>query len=85
MVSARLPDELTLRLDGSGMVVMVTDRFTTTKAGITTLHSEEDFQFQGLFRRLLSVIARTAIKKAHRAHMESFKDFVEFIYPPAGR
>src|SRR5438552_2981115 len=47
VVSARLPEELTLRLDGSGMVVLVTERFTTTKAGITTLHSEEEFQVQG--------------------------------------
>jgi hypothetical protein len=43
----------------------------------TKLISEEHFTFKGAIGKILGFLARGAIKRAHRRHMEAFKRFVE--------
>lgn len=43
----------------------------------TRLVSEELFTFKGALGAVLGFLARGAIKKAHRRHMEWFKRFAE--------
>jgi len=59
------------------MVVMITDRFNVTSMGTTRIRSVEEFRFTSLLGRLIGFVAQGSIKKAHRSHMKSFKEFVE--------
>jgi len=77
IVSRNLPDEVRLRLDGKNVIVSITDRFSVTSGGATRLRSVEEFQFTSLFGRLFGFLAQRSIRRAHRNHMESFKEFAE--------
>jgi len=77
VISRDLPGEVRLRLDNKDVVVSITDRFLALSPETTTMRSEEDFQFKGLFGRVRGFVARRAIRKAHRRHMEAFKRFAE--------
>ena len=77
VVSKDLPDELRLRLDAPNVVVSIVDRFVATSPEVTRLVSEEEFRFKGVLSSVLGFIAQPAIKKAHRRHMDAFKQFVE--------
>ena len=77
IVSRNLPDEVRLRLDGKNVIVSITDRFSVTSAGATRLRSVEEFQFTSLFGRLFGLLAQRSIRRAHRKHIESFKEFAE--------
>ena len=77
VISSKLPTEVRLRLDGSGVAVAVTGRFAALSSDRTRLISEEVFRFKGLFHKLLGLVARSTIRKAHRRHMEAFKRFAE--------
>lgn len=77
VVSRDLPDELRLRLDAPKVVVSIVDRFVATSPEVTRLVSEEEFRFKGVLSSMLGFLARPAIKKAHRRHMDAFKQFVE--------
>lgn len=77
VLSRDLPEEVRLQLDGKGMVVSVTDRFRTTGPGVTTMLSVEEFRFRRMFGRVFGIVAQRSIRKAHRTHMECFKDFAE--------
>jgi hypothetical protein len=77
IVSRNLPDEVRLRLDGKNVIVSITDRFSVTSAGATRLRSVEEFQFTSLFSRLFGFLAQRSIRRAHRKHIESFKEFAE--------
>jgi hypothetical protein len=77
IVSRNLPDEVRLRLDGKNVIVSITDRFSVTSAGATRLRSVEEFQFTSLFGRLFGFLAQRSIRRAHRKHIESFKEFAE--------
>jgi hypothetical protein len=72
-----LPTELHLRLDGSHVAVLITDRFLAPSRDVTRLISEEVFRFEGPIRRLFGIFTRVFIRKAHRRHMQSFKRFAE--------
>ena len=72
-----LPNEVRLRLDGSNVVVDITDRFTTPSQGVTRLVSEEIFTFKGPIARIFGILAQNRIRDAHRRHMMSFKRFAE--------
>ena len=76
-VISRTPTEVRLKLDGAGVAVAVTGRFAALSSGRTRLISEEVFSFKGLFHKLLGLVARSTIRKAHRRHMEAFKRFAE--------
>ena len=77
VLSRSLPDQVILRLDGKNVVVLVTDRFIATSRRATKMVSEEEFRFTTLFSWLFGFVAQHSIRKAHRQHMESFKQFAE--------
>ena len=70
-------DDLRLSLDASSVTVAVHGTLSTLPDGRTRLVSEEEFRFKGLWRAAFGVLAWSAIRKAHRRHIESFKRFVE--------
>ena len=72
-----LPSEVRLALDEATVSVAITDRFFPLSSQTTRLVSEETFRFKGLLNKAVGLLARPAIKRAHRRHMESFKRFAE--------
>lgn len=77
VVMRALPTELKLRLDAPTVSVSVTGKLVKVSDRRTRLISEEIFLFHGPFHRALGFVARGAIHRAHRRHMESFKRFAE--------
>lgn len=75
VISRSLPGEASLQLDTSSVTVSVTGRFVPLSPDRTRLLSEEVFRFKGLYNKLFGYLARGAITKAHRRHMEAFKRF----------
>jgi hypothetical protein len=76
VVERKLPHKLRLRLDASNVTVDVLATLSTLAGDRTRLVSEETFSFKGL-AKIFSLFARPAIHKAHRQHMEAFKQFAE--------
>lgn len=76
VLERKLPRELRLRLEAPSVVVDVHATLSTIATGQTRLVSEEEFEFKGL-AKIFSLFARPAIRKAHRQHMEAFKQFAE--------
>ena len=76
VVERTLPNTLRLSLDASNVTVDVRTTLSPIAADRTRLVSEEEFRFKGL-SRIFSLFARPAIRKAHRQHMEAFKQFAE--------
>jgi hypothetical protein len=72
-----LPREVMLRLDAPRVSVLATDTFLKLSDNQTRLISEEVFTFKGVVRKMLGLLGRGPIKRAHRHHMESFKRFAE--------
>jgi len=77
VVSRQLPTELRLSLEGPSVSVSIADKFVELSDQKTKLISEEIFRFKGAFNKMFGLLARWAIKHAHRRHMESFKRFAE--------
>jgi hypothetical protein len=77
VVTRELPSELRLSLDAPSVSVLVVDKFVPLSDQKSKLVSEETFSFKGAFNRIFGSVARFAIKRAHRKHMESFKRFAE--------
>jgi hypothetical protein len=50
---------------------------TALNGNTTRFVSREEFHFRGLLPRLGGLLARGAIRKAHRRHMDAFKRFAE--------
>jgi hypothetical protein len=77
-VKAReLPRRVQVELDSPKITVSVTGTFEELSPGRTRLVSEEVFTFKGLFSKAFGLLARPAIRRAHRRHMEGFKRFAE--------
>jgi uncharacterized protein YndB with AHSA1/START domain len=77
-VTAReLPRRIQVELDSPTVTVSVTGTFDELSPGRTRLVSEEVFRFKGLFSKAFGLLARPAIRRAHRRHMEGFKRFAE--------
>ena len=76
VLERNLPHELRLRLEASSVAVDVHATLSALATGQTRLVSEEEFEFKGL-AKIFSLFARPAIRKAHRKHMEAFKEFAE--------
>jgi hypothetical protein len=74
-----LPSELRLRLEAAGLTVLVTSRLSALSPQRTRLTSEEAFEFEGLFGKIMGVLARWAIHKAHRRNMTAFKRYAERV------
>jgi hypothetical protein len=77
VVKRALPTELELSLDSADVTVMVTGTLVSVSDQKTRLISDEVFTFKGAFGPVIGVLARRAIKRAHRTHMEAFKRFAE--------
>jgi len=58
VLSRDLPEKVKLLLDGRNLVVSITDRFRATSQGVTTMLSEEDFRFKGMFSRVFGFVAQ---------------------------
>ena len=77
-VAAReLPDRVVLNLASESVEVVVTVTFASLGSRKTQLTSEEVFRFRGAMGKVMGLMARPAIAKAHRRQMESFKQFAE--------
>jgi hypothetical protein len=72
-----LPRRVQVELDSPKVTVLVTGTFDELSPGRTRLVSEEVFTFKGLFSKAFGLLARPAIRRAHRRHMEGFKRFAE--------
>ncbi len=72
-----LPDELRLRLDAPTVAVAISGRLIAASPATTRLISEEVFRFQGLFGRVIGVLARRTIRRTHRRHIEAFQRLAE--------
>jgi uncharacterized protein YndB with AHSA1/START domain len=79
VVAAELPRELQLTLEASGITVLVRATFEARSDGSTRMRSEERFVFHGFVHRLMGLLARPAIRKAHRTHIEAFRQFAESV------
>ena len=77
VLGRNLPDSVQLSLDEETVSVLVHAKFIHLSERVTKLISEEQFTFKGTFKKIFSIFARPAIKRAHRRHMESFKRFAE--------
>jgi Polyketide cyclase / dehydrase and lipid transport len=77
VIARNVPNEFQLSLDASNVTVSVKGTLRPLSPQRTQLTSEEEFQFKGLFNTIFGFFAGGAIKRAHRRHMESFKQFAE--------
>jgi hypothetical protein len=77
VVTRVLPVNVTLFLDSSDVSVAITDTFQRITDRKTKLISEETFTFKNMLGKVGGLIGRSAIKRAHRRHMEAFKRFAE--------
>jgi hypothetical protein len=66
-----------LSLDASSVDVSVTGTFKVLSPTKTLLVSQEVFRFKGVISAIFGFLAQTAIRKAHRRHIEAFKTFAE--------
>ena len=72
-----IPSELRVKLEGSNLTVLVTGKFAEMSPARTRLTHEQVFNFKGLFNKLGGLLARGAIKKAQRRHLQAFKRYAE--------
>ena len=77
VVARDLPDRVVLSLESDRVDVVVTATFTSLAPRKTALTSEEVFRFRGVAGKVMGLLARPAIARAHRRQMESFKRWVE--------
>jgi hypothetical protein len=77
VVRRALPMEVGLLLTGPHVSVDVRDQFVRLTDDKTRLISEEVFTFDGVFRKAMGFLALSAIRRAHRRHIEAFKRFAE--------
>ena len=77
VVARELPTQSQLSLDAPSVSVSVTAKLFKLSEQRTKLTSEETFRFKGPFNRVFGFVARGAIKRAHRRHIEAFKRFAE--------
>jgi hypothetical protein len=72
-----LPNQARLSLASPTVDVSVTGTFKVLSPTKTLLVSQELFRFKGTISTIFGFLARFAIRKAHRRHMEAFKAFAE--------
>jgi hypothetical protein len=77
VVGRDIPAELRVSLEGRIVTVAVTARFAAISPMRTRLTHEQAFNFKGLFNKLGGLLARGAIKRAQRRHLEAFKRYAE--------
>jgi hypothetical protein len=73
----RLPSEVDLELDATDVAITTRAFFIPLSADRTRLRHEQVFTFKGIVNRIVGALARRAMRKAQRRHMEAFKQFAE--------
>ena len=74
------PDETRLSLVTSGTSVSIRVKIHKLAWNRTRFISEDTFRFKGLYGWAMGLMARQAIRRAHRRHVEAFKRFAESYY-----
>jgi hypothetical protein len=77
VLARNLPAELCLSLEAPNVTISVKGLFAVVSSNKTRLTSEQVFSFKGPLNKVFGFLARGAIKKAQRRHMEAFKRFAE--------
>ena len=77
VLARNLPAELHLSLEARNVIISVKGFFTALSPRSTRLTHEQVYSFKGLLYKVVGFLARRAIKKAQRRHMEAFKRFAE--------
>ena len=77
VVSREFPGHLRLLLESDEADVSVDAELSRLPSGATRLVSTEEFLFKGVASKAMGLLAMSAIKSAHRRHLESFKRFAE--------
>lgn len=77
VVARQPPARLRLVLDAPSVSVAITTQLIKLSARRTRLVSEQTFQFNGAFGAVYGFLARRAIRRNHRRHMESLKQVAE--------
>ena len=77
VIASDLPHASEILLEAPNVSVRVNGSFAALTPAKTRLTSEELFTFKGLAGKAMSLLARRAIRKAHRDQMESFRRFAE--------
>jgi len=77
VVARRLPDRLKLVFERPDVSVAIEGKFIRISEGETKLISEGTISFKGVFGAVIGLFAQRAIKRAHRSHMERFKELAE--------
>jgi hypothetical protein len=77
VLERNLPSEVDLDLDAEKLNISTKAFFQPLSADRTRLRHEQVFTFKGFFNKLLGAVARPAMRKAQRRHMEGFKRFAE--------
>jgi len=77
VLAASVPNAFRLELEASNVTVSISATLTALSPGRTHLVSVEVFSFKGLIHRIFGALATPMIRKAHRRHMEAFKEFAE--------
>ena len=77
VVGRDLPNRLRLMLDAPRVSVAVNIQLIKLSASHTRLVSEETFHFGSPISRIYGFLARRAIRRTHRRHMEALKRVAE--------
>lgn len=77
VTARRLPREFRLQLDHRTVTAHIKGTLRPLEKNKTLLVSEEVFRFKGLVNRIFGLLARRAIRNAHRRHIRAFKRVAE--------
>jgi hypothetical protein len=77
VVARQPPAKLRLVLDAPRVSIAVSTQLIKLSARRTRLVSEQTFRFNGAFSAVYGFLARRAIRRNHRRHLESLKQVVE--------
>jgi carbon monoxide dehydrogenase subunit G len=77
VVENKLPESFTESIDASNVTTTVVSRFEATSPSKTKYISEQEFNFKGLFNKLVGFLLQNEFKKQTRRHMEGFKQLAE--------
>ena len=83
VIARQPPGKLRLVLDGPKVSVAVCTQLIKLSARRTRVVSEQTFQFNGAFNAVYGFLARRAIRRNHRRHIETLKIVAENDGAPA--
>ena len=72
-----LPDDMRMTMDACNLFATTTDRFIVLSPQKTKSVSEQNFQFKGVFNKIVGFVLQREFKKQTLQHMENFKRFAE--------